>query len=407
MHSFIFDSYNVDLTGRTLFFRYSLDGYSFIERIELKEPLSKELNQDLLNAILFNLHLALGISYWKLLCPTHIEVRSGKLSKKQAAFWDTIYTEGLGEFYYRNNIDFRGRVSFPYADKPSFVPDGASLTVGKRQLVGIGGGKDSALTWEMMKKKKIDATGLVIETQKKFGMVDNLAKIGNIPLIHVSRTVDPQIAVLSKQPGFYHGHVPISMIYAWIGMLVCVANGFQSFVASNEKSAEEGNIEYLGAQINHQWSKTMRFEKLFSAYVKQFISPDLKYYSPLRKLTELEIIGQFVKYPKYFPFVSSCNRNFSTTHPLVEKLWCGECAKCAFAFLLFAAHLPKEQVVTMFGKNMFQDERLIGLFRDLEGRGGMKPFDCVGTFEEAQEALAMINKKGEFKNDVVFEALMK
>lgn len=405
MHSFIFDSYNVDLTGRILFFRYSLDGYSFIERIELNEALPKDVDQHLIDALLFNLHLALGISYWKLLCPTHIEVRSGKLSKKQAAFWDTIYTEGLGEFYYRNSIDFRGRVSFPYSEQSSFAP--SKLTVGKRELVGIGGGKDSTLTWEIMKKKKIEAMGLVVETQKKFGMVDNLAKIGDIPLIHISRTVDPQVTHLSKQPGFYRGHVPISMIYAWLGMVMCVAGGFKSFVASNEKSAEEGNIEYLGVQINHQWSKTMRFEKLFSAYVKQFISPDLKYYSPLRKLTELEIVGQFVKYPKYFPFVSSCNRNFSSTHPLVEKLWCGECAKCAFAFLLFAAHLPKEQVIQMFGKNMFQDGHLIGLFRDLEGQGGMKPFDCVGTFEEAREALFMINKKGEYRGDVVFEALMK
>ncbi len=405
MDTFIFDSYNVDLSGRAIFFRYTLNSYTFIERIELENAFSKSIKAEVLDTILFNLHLALGISYWKLTCPPHMEIRSGKLSKKQAEFWNTIYSEGLGEFYYRNAIDFRGRVVFPFEKKYTARP--FRIDVDNRELVGIGGGKDSILTWEIMKKKKIEATGLVIETQKKFGMIDNLAKIGDIPLIHVTRTMDPQVISLSQRKGFYGGHVPVSMVYAWIGILVCATSGFKSFVASNEKSAEEGNTQYLGLKINHQWSKSERFERLFSSYIKQYISPSLKYYSPLRKLSEVEIVKKFIRFPKYFPFVSSCNRNFSSIHPLVEKLWCGECPKCAFAFLLFSAYLPKAEVIALFGKNMFEDEKLTDLFRSLMGRGGMKPFDCVGTFKEANEAFMLMRKKGEYKGDVVFEALMQ
>jgi hypothetical protein len=63
---------------------------------------------------------------------------------------------------------------------------------------------------------------------------------------------------------------------------------------------------------------------------------------------------------------------------------------------MFAAFLPKNQVVTMFGKDLLADKTLIPLFNDLVGRGGLKPFECVGTFQETQEAVQMIQKKGEF-----------
>jgi len=64
---------------------------------------------------------------------------------------------------------------------------------------------------------------------------------------------------------------------------------------------------------------------------------------------------------------------------------------------LFAAHLPKEEVIKMFAKNLFDDATLIDTFKDLIGMGGLKPFECVGTFEESREAMKMIIKKGEFK----------
>lgn len=394
MDPFVFDSYSIDVTGRSISFRYTIGSRTYEERIVLNEgSLHLVPDKDLLDRILFNLHIALGISYWKATCSPHIEIRSGQLSEEQASFWNTIYTKGLGEFYFRNKIDFRSLVHFPSSSVGA--TSATSIEKNGKLLVGIGGGKDSVVVWELLKEQQKVIKGLTIKTQHTYQAVDELVAKMQLPTLSVERVIDATFISESKSHT-YNGHVPISMIYAWIGILVSYVNGFDAFVVANEKSADEGNTDSFGMEINHQWSKSTEFEGLFRNYLHTNISPDLDYYSPIRHMTELEIVGKCVTYPQYLPYITSCNRNFSITNQLRSKKWCGECPKCAFAFLLFAAHLPKDTVVSLFGKNMLEDVALDGLFRDLEGRGGLKPFECVGTFEEANEALRMIIAKKEF-----------
>lgn len=395
MELFLFESYSLDATKTVLTFVYQVGSERYEEKLYLPKPISDSADPALLNTLLFNLHIALGISYWKMNCYPRIEIKSGALSKTQAQFWDLIYTKGLGEFYYRNNIDFRNLVSFPYSE--AAYPSPQQLTFLKRELVGIGGGKDSVVTWERLKKDQIPAVGLIIETQKKYEMMNELLTAAEITAIRIRREMDKKL-ISHKNNGLYHnGHVPISMIYAWIGMLAAVFYDYRAFVVSNEKSADEGNTQLYGISINHQWSKSSEFENAFNEYIHATISPDVSYYSPLRDLSELDIVKEFVTFPQYRTVVSSCNRNFSITNSISGKRWCGKCSKCAFAFLLFAAYLTKQEVVDMFGVNMLEDKTLIPHFLDLLGKGTMKPFECVGTFEESQEALRMIIKKGEFK----------
>lgn len=395
MDSFIFDSYHIDASKTVLSFSYLIGSGRFEEKLYLPKPISSTVDKEVLHNLLFNLHIAIGISYWKMHCYPVIEIKSGQLTKEQALFWELVYTKGLGEFYYRNNIDFRTLVSFPFVTDAPVLSK--KLTLQKRKLVGIGGGKDSVVTWERLKKDGIPAIGLIIETQKKYSMIDELLAVGSISVFRIRREMDEKLVRLKYDKTLYNGHVPISMIYAWIGLLGCLLFDYDTFIVSNEKSADEGNTEFFGMKINHQWSKSEEFEVALSYYVNSYISPSLTYYSPLRNLTELEIIKEFVSYPRYIPVVSSCNKNFSVTNPLKGKRWCGQCPKCAFAFLLFAAYLSKEEVIKMFTKNLFDDNTLTSTFKDLTGRGGLKPFECVGTFEESREAVKMIIKKGEFK----------
>jgi len=395
MESFIFDSYHIDASKTVLSFVYFVGPARFEEKLYLPKPIPHGVDRGVLKQLLFNLHLALGISYWKMHCSPVIEIKSGKLTKEQSLFWELVYTKGLGEFYFRKNIDFRTLVSFPFMENAPI--QAKELVLRKRQLVGIGGGKDSVVTWERLKKEGVQAMGLIIETQKKYFMIDELLTVGSIPVIRIRREMDTKLIDLKNDKTLYNGHVPISMIYAWIGLLGCILFDYSAFVVSNEKSADEGNTEHFGMKVNHQWSKSEEFEVALSFYLNTYVSPSLTYYSPLRQLTELEIVKEFIAYPQYFPVVSSCNRNFSVTSPLQGKRWCGQCPKCAFAFLLFAAHLPKEEVIKMFVKNLFDDATLLGTFKDLIGMGGLKPFECVGTFEESREAVKMIIKKGEFK----------
>lgn len=395
MEAFVFDSYSIDATKTVLTFVYKAGGGQLVEKIYLPKPIPESVDRGTLNSILFSTHLALGISYWKMKCIPRIEIKSGVLSKDQAQFWNTVYTKGLGEFYYRNKIDFRGLVSFPFSEQVD--PRPTELTLSSRSLVGIGGGKDSLVTWERLKKEGISTMGLIIETQKKYPLLNALLKVSEIPAICVRREMDKKLIEQKNNSFIHNGHIPISMIYAWIGVLVSLIYDYSAFVVSNERSADEGNTQMHGMIINHQWSKSREFEELFTAYVHTSISPSISYYSPLRELTELEIVREFVSYPQYFSVFSSCNRNFSVTNGLFEKRWCGKCPKCAFAFLLFAAYLPKEKVLAIFEKNILEDSTLVGIFRDLLGQGGLKPFECVGTFEEAKQAMKMIVERGEFK----------
>ena len=85
-------------------------------------------------------------------------------------------------------------------------------------------------------------------------------------------------------------------------------------------------------------------------------------------------------------------------------LWCGECPKCVFVFTLFSAFLTKEELLGIFKKNLYQDENLLPLFKDVLGLGKMKPFDCVGTFEESKASFVLGSLK--FKGDFIVAKLL-
>ena len=52
----------------------------------------------------FLLGLAEAVSYWKTACPFRLEVEAGPLAPSELAFWERLFTRGLGEFWYLNGI---------------------------------------------------------------------------------------------------------------------------------------------------------------------------------------------------------------------------------------------------------------------------------------------------------------
>ena len=164
---------------------------------------------------------------------------------------------------------------------------------------------------------------------------------------------------------------------------------------------------YLGTEINHQWSKSLEFEKRFQEYIEEFVVSGITYFSLLRPFREIKIVELFTQYQKYFPLFSSCNKNFAMTNTRTEPFWCGQCPKCAFIFLLLAAFLDKEKVVSIFHKNLFADISLLSTYKQILGIEGVKPFDCVGTPEESLYALSRVIEHSEFTNDAVIVELTK
>lgn len=401
-HTFIFKSFHLDKTKKKIDFVYAFDnGLTFTETIKL--PKTKinwsSINTKLLNSALFNLHLALGIGYYKAYCPKKILINSGQLNHEQALFWNKLYLNGLGEFFYKNKIDPRGLINFPAGTKTTGA---VKKTFKDRCLSPIGGGKDSCLSAEMLKELNKDFT--LISLRDSLIQQETSAVIGAKRLI-VGREMDPLLFELNKQ-GALNGHIPISAIYSWVCVVMAIIYDYRDIVFANEASANFGNTKYLDLEINHQYSKSFEFEEDLSNYLHRFISPDLNYFSLLRPYSELKIAQKFSEHKKYFSSFSSCNRNFKITQK-TDQRWCGECPKCAFTFSLLAADNGLATMKKIFGSNLFANEKLLPLFQELWGEKRIKPFDCVGTPEEVKAALLLASKQGSFQKSYIIEYFNK
>ena len=398
--SFNFLGFNYDQKNLKIDFNYEIEfedrqSLNFTEAIELPK-VPRKLNEEELNKFLEPLSLMLGISYYKLYCPSVIKVPFS-LSKEQANFWETVYGKGLGEFLYRNKLDPSIIAKFPNTDAT-----GHSVSLGQTDqiLLGIGGGKDSVVASQLLKDE--DFTAFLVETQRPDPVSQSLIDAIGRPELKIKRTLDPKI--FEKHEGAYNGHIPISAIFAFIGLLSAAMYGHKYVVVGNEHSSNFGNIEYKGEIINHQWSKSAEFESMLQDYTRKFMTPDIKYFSLLRQFYEIRIAEIFAKQKKYLNAFSSCNRNFKVHEKRIDQLWCGECPKCAFTFLILSAFMDKANLVEIFKKDLFIDAKLIPLFADILGFGNMKPFDCVGTFEESQAALYLASKN--CKDDLIVKEFL-
>ena len=404
--NFEFVSYRFSPKTNEVFFNYQTnfrdkDPIIFTESIVLpKAPDFKKVPRELFERILQNLHIALGISYYKLHCAK--KVKSGyNLSRQETDFWNNFYKKGLGEFFYKNKLNpniflgfSRGR-----AKKPEYF----RLERGTKFLAGVSGGKDSIVTVELFKEHGIDVSAFFVENQRDFPLVDEVIAKMEIGSLKIKRYLDKK--VFDKYAGYYSGHIPVSGIYAFLGILTSALYGYSYFVVSNEFSSNFGNTRYRGKMINHQWSKSYEFEKSFQDFVKNFISPDLMYFSLMRPFYEIRIAELFVRYRKYFTSFSSCNNNFKINPKEGEdQLWCGKCPKCVFVFLLLSPFLSKEELISIFGRNIFKDIDPLFDLRDILGFGKVKPFDCVGTDDESKAAFYLSREK--FRDDLAGEIFL-
>ncbi len=398
---FIFRGWKIKKSNEIIF-SYQIDNppineksILFKEKIILPNQISHQ-NSNLLTNVLNNLSLILGISYWKLFSPKTIEIKHFSLSKEQAKFWNIVYTKGLGEFFYQNQINYRKLVNFPFNKKAQIKLSKKKFT--PRGLLGVGGGKDSIVAIEELKKKKINFHLFALYHSKKNQIIENVAKKSNHPRLIVYRIIDQKLLDFNQKKIGYNGHVPFSATLSFVQLLLAVLYDYQSLYTANEKSANEGNLIYLNEEINHQWSKSEEYEKLFNHYIHEFITPNINYQSIIRHLTENQIAEKFSHLSKYFFVFSSCNRNFKINHQS-NKLWCSRCPKCLFTYLILAPYLSKETLYQIFKKNLLNDKSLLPLFQQLLGKEGNKPFECVGTEKDVQKSLSLLLQNKDFKND--------
>jgi len=377
---------------------YAFDeGSELIERIRFPDaPTLPDERKQAFSAALRLLHLVAGISYYKAGIPSRIEIDNGAIDAATASLLEELYRHGLGEFAYRNGLDLRGRIAFPYSlDDARGAPASGLLP---RTLVPIGGGKDSLVVVEALKAIAADATAVWVGNSPLIAAV--AARTG-LPTLNISRELSPLLFEYNRM-GAYNGHIPVTAINSAILVVAAVLYGFDSIAFANERSASSATLEYEGQQVNHQWSKGWAFEHALAAYVHSHIAADLDYFSLLRPFSELAVTRAFAKSgAAYFDAFSSCNRNFRILGPKPADRWCGHCPKCHFVFLALAPFCPKPRLLQIFGRNLLDDESQAPGFDALIEYRDHKPFECVGEAMEARAAFAVLGARPEWREDAL------
>ncbi len=400
--TFAFADFTISDSRREVFFDYCVSfsddrSLNFQEKILFPVDLP---DLPVIVKLLQALHIGLGISYYKAFLPPKFELEQ-PLSTKEAAFWNTTYLHGLGEFLYTNQLDPSRLASFQ-ASTPIDEPVAVEATDGV--ILALGGGKDSIVAGELLKQLGLNITAYVLGTGKDKGQTPAVAKDMSVELLAIERTLDPVILEVNKRPDVYNGHVPISMIFALCGLLLCAATSKRYLVVANEASASIPNTQWKGIQINHQWSKSFTFEQDFQAFVQTTISPDLWYFSAIRPLGSVAVAKLFAEFPQYFSDFTSCNLVFRIDPAKRPNgRWCGQCPKCLSSFIILSPWIPETKLVELFGKNMLADESLRVLFQELTGQSGHKPLDCVGTTEELLLSLNLAYAHGYYHDAALMQ----
>ncbi len=351
----------------------------FYHRLRLPKSEKIKTNPELEN-ILFHIGMAEAISYYKIAAPKEFIIECGTLNVEQKKWFQKLYFNGLGEFIYLNKISVTQEdlVDFICLNTKNFAK--ISVKTEQNNIIPIGGGKDSLVSYELLKSAFPDSLlfsmNPIVASQKILDKHPAHA-------IKLKRELDLEKIFDFNKRGYLNGHIPFSSIVGFISIWLGLLYKTRYIVLSNESSANEENIIYNGQKINHQYSKSIEFENDFREYVAQFITDDVEYFSFLRPLDEIHIAKLFseVAQEHFFDF-RSCNVGSK------KNEWCGKCPKCLFTYIMLCNYIDDVTLQKIFGKDMLNDPELKELFDGLSQSDAVKPFECVGTYDEVNYALS-------------------
>ena len=351
----------------------------------------------LMQDMIFSLGMVELISYWKIACPPTVTVEAGRLNQDQIDWWKDLYFNGLGEFFYVNgikeadpnhfmDIQCAGQLKAPCTDQYKERHEECGVeTVGKGNgvLVPIGGGKDSAVTLELLRLAGKPVCAYIINPRGATIHTTEVAGLDAAHVISAKRTLDSNMLELNCQ-GYLNGHTPFSALVAFSGIIAARMHGLTMVDLSNESSANESTVQ--GSTVNHQYSKSFKFEEDFHYYQTTYLKGSAYYFSMLRPLSEFQIARFFAGQKQYHGIFRSCNAGSKTDS------WCGHCPKCLFVYLILSPFLKPQEVRDIFGRNMLDDWDMKETLDQLIGIEEEKPFECVGSRDEINTAIVLTIK---------------
>ena len=373
-------------------------------------------------AFVYSIGLVELVSYWKSVCSPVILLPGALLDDKQIEFWHNLYYDGLGEFFFTNGIDVdredmvtildRERMNESYNesiqrslkeagiktrsagthDVPLDLRSGAFADVPshslnrKELLIPVGGGKDSIVSLERLsRQREMKRLAFALNPTEAVRASIRTAGIHEKDTRFVRRFFDSELLDLNRR-GFLNGHTPFSALIAFVGAYVAWLGGQAYVVLSNESSASESTVR--GRNVNHQYSKSAEFELAVSHYLQTYLSPELKYFSFLRPVSEIAIARDFAQYTDYHEVFRSCNKGSKTDS------WCGQCPKCLFVWLILSPFMKQKTLEKIWGRDLWSESGLAKTLQETVGMSPVKPFECVGTVAEASQALGLVlNRK--------------
>jgi hypothetical protein len=404
MDAFTFPSYSIDLATGEALFDYALTGpdgeQRFTEVITLPLPADPPSDATVatLGRVLELLHVVAGVSYYKAAAP-HRLVLPAPLGAAAADLVTAVYTKGLAEYAYRNQLPHVLELT-PEIPAGTVSPAREYDNSGLRPLSAVGGGKDSIVSLEALRRAGFDPVPFSVNPNHVIVAVDEAS--GLTPLA-ARRRIDPVLFDLNAA-GARNGHIPVTAINSLIAVATAVLNGLGPVVMSNERSASDPNLVWNGHEINHQWSKGVEAEGLLRAALAEHAGLTEPYFSLLRSLSELHIARLFAGIDRYDDVVTSCNAAFKLRD--ASERWCRDCPKCRFVFLALAPFMPRERITHIFGGDLLADDTQIPGYRELLGVDGHKPFECVGEVEESVVALSLLAEQDQWRTAPVVQALV-
>ncbi len=401
-NEFVFEDYCYDSARSTLSLFYSYDGGPRFEEQLIfdfvAQPLSSSA-REVLDRVFRLILLLSGVSYYKAFIPKVLTCRAFDIDETTAEFLQKFYEKGLAEFAFRNGVSLHGHLRFQSSSAPAATP--TTLDLPRRICVPVGGGKDSIVTIECLRQGGQPPMLFSLGDAEPIAFCIAAAKL---PFIRVHRRLDASLLKLNQE-GALNGHVPITGILSAIALAAAVMSGCNAVAMSNEHSASAPNLELDGVKVNHQYSKSLEFERDFARYVEGFISPSISYFSLLRPLSEIEIAQRFAKHREYFGVFRSCNTAFRQAREARGRYWCCDCPKCRFVFLALSPFVAKPDLIEIFGRNLLDDETQRDGFAELCGLQAIKPFECVGETSESAGVMSHLAGHPEWRDDRVVRRL--
>lgn len=408
--------FEADAARGVALLRYSLDDtYHFEERIEFGRGITGPQGHvtGFARAVRL-LHFAGGVSYYKTAAPPVIVVED-ELSEAEVELCRAIYELGMRDFAYRNGLPIPRDIEIvaePDGAKapPGAIPPASAVSPPDPGIaVPIGGGKDSIVVLEALR-----AFDPVVVSVNPTPAAKRVAATAGRELMEIARGLDPLLFELNAK-GAMNGHVPVTAIVS----LITIAGGYlfgydttaialegsadaPSRVVVNEIAAAGSGAVLHHEEVNHQWSKSAQFERQLQDVVRGSVNDSIRFVSPLRPFSEIEITAAFATLSPYLRIFRSCNQTARLQN--AADSWCCDCPKCRFVFLALASALDRRSVVEIFGSDLLDDPSQTRGFCDMLDPD-RKPFECVGTVEEVEDAFRGLLNAHEWQGSAVLESV--